>query len=65
MNPANRDFRELYRAAFSERDPEKKLILLSQVQKVVKPWDDDIQMTGQSNAQAQASSANCPARSGT
>jgi len=61
MNLPNRDFRELYRAAFSERDPEKKLLLLSQVQKVVKPWEhEDIQMTGQSNTQAQTSSVNCP-----
>ena len=62
MNPANRDFRELYRSAFAERDPEKKLLLLSQVQKVIKPWEhDDIRVTGQSSAQAQTSSANCPA----
>jgi len=62
MNPANRDFRELYRAAFAERDPEKKLLLLSQVQEVVKPWEhDEVRMTGQSNAQAQTSSASSPA----
>jgi len=62
MNPGTRDFRELYRAAFAERDPEKKLLLLSQVQEVVKPWEpDDMPMTGQSSAQTPTSSANCPA----
>lgn len=29
------DFGTLYRAAFAERDPEKKQILLSQVQKAI------------------------------
>jgi len=29
------DFGSLYRAAFAERDPEKKQILLSQVQKAI------------------------------
>ena len=62
MNPGTLDFRELYRAAFAERDPQKKLLLLSQVQQVVKPWEqDDMRMTGQSGAQAPTSSANCPA----
>jgi hypothetical protein len=57
MNPVNRDFPELYRAAFAERDPEKKLLLLSQVQKVIKPWEhDETRMTGPSSAQAQTSS---------
>jgi hypothetical protein len=50
MNQGNADFRKLYRAAFAENDPEKKLALLSQVQKIVKPWEhDEITTTGKSN----------------
>jgi hypothetical protein len=58
MNSANADFGSLYRAAFAERDPEKKLLLLSQVQKVVKPWEHDemTTTTGKFNPQAQFSS---------
>ncbi|HXW92337.1 MAG TPA: hypothetical protein VEK33_17430 [Terriglobales bacterium] len=57
MNPLPADFGSLYRAAFAERDPDKKLVLLSQVQKVVKPWEcDEITAAGKSNPQAQFSS---------
>jgi len=60
MNPANRDFRELYRAAFAERDPEKKLLLLSQVQQVVKPWEpEETCLMGQSAASAQTLPETC------
>jgi len=42
MNQMNNfDFGKLYRAAFAERDPQKKLVLLSQVHSVVKPWEDE------------------------
>jgi len=57
MNPLPADFGSLYRAAFAERDPDKKLVLLSQVQKVVKPWEhDEITAAGKWNPQAQLSS---------
>jgi hypothetical protein len=50
MNQVNPDFGELYRLAFAERAPEKKLVLLSQVQKVVKPWEhDEITTAAKSN----------------
>ncbi len=54
MKPTHADFGSLYRAAFAERDPDRKLILLSQVQKVIKPWEqEEISTLGKSNSPAQ------------
>jgi hypothetical protein len=33
------DFSELYRAAFAEQNPEKKLQLLSAVQRAIREWE--------------------------
>ncbi len=33
--PQFKDFSELYRAAFAERDPERKVFLLQEVQKAI------------------------------
>ena len=38
-----RDFGELYNAAFAERDPEKKLNLLSEVRRVIAEWEQVLQ----------------------
>jgi hypothetical protein len=38
-----RDFGELYNAAFAERDPEKKLMLLSEVRRVIAEWEQMLQ----------------------
>jgi hypothetical protein len=35
------DFGKLYRAAFAERDPERKLALLSQLHRAIKPWEEE------------------------
>ena len=35
------DFGKLYRAAFAERDPERKQVLLSQVQKAIRKCDQE------------------------
>jgi hypothetical protein len=34
------NFGELYRAAFAEQDPERKLFLLSQVRKALDYWEE-------------------------
>ncbi len=34
----HRDFGDLYRAAFAERDPERKLLLLHEVQSRLEQW---------------------------
>ena len=40
MTHSNRqNFSELYRAAFAERDPDKKLELLSQVRNAIDEWE--------------------------
>jgi len=46
-----RDFGELYSAAFAERDPSRKLVLLHEVQKRIDQWEE------QSSREAQAESA--------
>ena len=33
------NFGDLYRAAFAEQDPEKKLFLLSEVRKAIEKWE--------------------------
>ena len=33
--PQFKDFSELYRAAFAEQDPERKIVLLQEVQKAI------------------------------
>jgi hypothetical protein len=54
MKSAHTDFGSLYRAAFAERDPDKKLVLLSQVQKEIKLWEhDDVSVLGKPSPQAQ------------
>lgn len=39
MSKITADFGNLYRAAFAERDPAKKLVLLSAVQKAIVEWE--------------------------
>jgi hypothetical protein len=34
------NFGELYRAAFAERNPERKCTLLGEVQRVIKSWEE-------------------------
>jgi len=46
-----RDFGELYRAAFAERDPTRKLVLLHEVQKRIDQWEE------RSSREAQAEAA--------
>lgn len=33
------DFTKLYRAAFAERNPDRKLVLLGQVQRAIQNWE--------------------------
>lgn len=35
------NFGDLYRAAFAEQDPEKKLFLLTQVRKALDHWEEE------------------------
>jgi len=37
-----KDFGKLYRAAFAEREPERKVILLKQVQDVINQWGQQV-----------------------
>jgi hypothetical protein len=39
----SRDFGELYRAAFAERDPATKTLRLSEVQKALDDWQEMLQ----------------------
>lgn len=39
MENRSNNFGELYRSAFAERDPEKKLELLSQVRRAIAEWE--------------------------
>ena len=39
MENRYKDFGELYRSAFAERDPEKKLELLGQVRRAIAEWE--------------------------
>jgi hypothetical protein len=38
ISPSN-DFGELYRKAFAENDPKKKLVLLHEVQRAICDWE--------------------------
>jgi hypothetical protein len=49
-----RDFGELYRAAFAERDSARKLVLLHEVQKRIDQWEE----RSSREAQAEAAPAN-------
>jgi len=42
-----RNFGELYRAAFAERDPERKSLLLREVQRTIERWDEPPQGWGE------------------
>ena len=42
-----RNFGELYRAAFAERDPERKSLLLREVQQTIERWDEPPQAWGE------------------
>jgi len=33
------NFAEVYRAAFAERDPDRKLVLLSEVRQAIRTWE--------------------------
>jgi len=39
----SRSFAELYRDAFAERDPDRKLVLLGEVQRVIRTWENESQ----------------------
>jgi hypothetical protein len=39
MNSDTTNFGELYRAAFAEKDPDRKCVLLGEVQRVIKSWE--------------------------
>lgn len=43
MNHDNKDFGELYRAAFAERDPDTKVVLLGEVRKAIDEWERVLQ----------------------
>lgn len=43
MNRDATNFGELYRAAFAERDPQRKCILLGEVQRVINNWEQSEQ----------------------
>ncbi len=36
------DFTKLYRAAFAERNPDRKLVLLGQVQQAIENWHQTV-----------------------
>ena len=42
-----RNFGELYRAAFAERDPDKKSLLLTEVKKNIEQWEQKLQPRGE------------------
>jgi hypothetical protein len=42
VDPAYGSFSDLYRAAFAEPDPDKKLFLLSQVKKAIDDWEQTL-----------------------
>lgn len=41
MSVNTTNFAEVYRAAFAERDPNRKLALLGEVQRAIRSWEQD------------------------
>ena len=42
-NPNSKDFGQLYRAAFAERDPQRKLALLTEVTRTIDQWKQGLE----------------------
>lgn len=51
------DFATLYRAAFAERDPQRKQVLLSQVQRLISSTDSRMTLPSQTVSVVKLSSA--------